>query len=1492
MDEVHTRRGGKWPRGRFRPRAMTVLLAGAVMAPAFVALPATAASAHSAAPAIADPQPSDPVARGVMSEEDYALQQAKSIGNPYELVSARTEATDTWAQPDGTFTVRQYGQAVRVWRDGAWVPTDPTLGFAADGSVVPKAATVPVKFSGGGSGPMLSGIKDGRTLSLTWPKPLPKPTLNGNVATYPEVLPGVDLQLKAEVEGFSQLLVVKSAEAAKNPELATLNFTTSTVGLDIAKDDDTESLVATDPAGQTVFTSPAPMMWDSTPPPAPAGAAKATMAAKSVLAAGEGASAPADGFEPGAGAKDAVMGTALSANSLALTPDQKLLTGSDTTYPVYIDPTWGWGDRQKWSWTRVYQKYPTQRFWNTDNVVRVGYENETYGLSRSFFRLDTSYVGGAQIQSATFRIRNTWSWSCQKRPIELWRVGDISSKTDWNNQPSKVGSVLDTVNDAKGWSSSQCGAGNLEFNATSALRDSVSAGQNSLTLGLYAGDESDTFGWKKFDPKTAVLEVKYNHPPKKPDKLGTSPQTSCSAGGAIGNSPISVYAHVDDADAGDLTAHFQVFKSGTANAVVDTSIPALKDRYATLALPGTSTPSGDYTWRVQTEDGDHATSPWSETCKFTIDRDRPSQPPTITSTVFPNGDKGWPDEPNGNVNDNGHFTFGANGVTDVTSYNWWTDYDPQVNKVDAGTPWTDEIKPPVAGPHLVYAYSVDKAGNRSDTATYLYYADGTGVRDVPGDLNGDGFKDIWSVDSNGTLLTYAGHGNKQFSVATNGGGAFPGQQVATSGDWGQDGKNDLVSLEHSDIAQQNVLRVYPNNGRGLINRDGYSSFDLKVTCPKPTTGGLCKGVTDDHWSNADQILTGDFNGDSKADVLVKQGKQLWVYFGDRSDYLTRGRSHPVLMGGSDWDQFTLISPGDLNKDGLPDLLMRKDDTGDIYRSYGEADPNGALNAATWGTALRRTKLTGLTLKKSDYPVIGSSGDFDNDGIADLWGRKADNTVTGWPGQATGNDFTGFGQPFTIDGSVGGRRITPGTRLTSGQSITSNSAKLTMQADGNLTITSNANRTIWSTNTTGNPGATALIQSDGNITVNKAGDDSTSLWSTNQATTSKPEHLGDGYALLQDRGNLVIYNAKGQALWSSGTTIRHDYNGDGRSDVADWYNYADGHDAIHTLLTNSDGTFKAPFEGAVFPNGYFDATKARFATGDYNGDGRGDVAFLYDYGGGKVKLFTALSKPDGTYQTPFIESWSSPSGWWANDLKLESGDFNGDGRDDLAAWYSYADGSDRLFTFTADIRGGFNPPFDSYYMNAGNWDINKSKFVTGDFNGDGRDDIAALYGYPDGSVKMHTFAATPTGAFQASIQSWGDTATGWGDWNRTSIQAGDFNGDGIDDVVAWYDYADGHDGLHTMIASGSHTGEFAKPIPALNMPAGWWDVNRSKLVTGDFDGDGRDDLASLYGYPDGSVRMFTFTAKTDNSGTFNAGVGSWTAPTGWNLNEANVIRPYN
>ncbi|MYT25453.1 hypothetical protein GTW69_35175, partial [Streptomyces sp. SID7760] len=206
----------------------------------------------------------DPVADGSMSPADFALAKAKETGQPYELTSARAETSDTRALPTGKWTVKRYGTTVRVRRAGAWVATDPTLAFAANGTVAPKASAVSIAFSGGGTGPMLTGVRDGRTLSLTWPNALPKPTLASNVATYANVLPDVDLQLKADVEGFSELLVVKTAEAAKHPDLATLKFKLDTVGLNVSSNATTGLLSAVNPAGQTVFTASAPMMWDST----------------------------------------------------------------------------------------------------------------------------------------------------------------------------------------------------------------------------------------------------------------------------------------------------------------------------------------------------------------------------------------------------------------------------------------------------------------------------------------------------------------------------------------------------------------------------------------------------------------------------------------------------------------------------------------------------------------------------------------------------------------------------------------------------------------------------------------------------------------------------------------------------------------------------------------------------------------------------------------------------------------------------------------------------------------------------------------------------------------------------------------------------------------------------------------------------------------------------------------------------------------------------
>ena len=104
---------------------------------------------------------------------------------------------------------------------------------------------------------------------------------------------------------------------------------------------------------------------------------------------------------------------------------------------------------------------------------------------------------------------------------------------------------------------------------------------------------------------------------------------------------------------------------------------------------------------------------------------------------------------------------------------------------------------------------------------------------------------------------------------------------------------------------------------------------------------------------------------------------------------------------------------------------------------------------------------------------------------------------------------------------------PGETLAAGQALTSPDGhyQLVMQGDGNLVLYVAGGRSLWSTQTAGNPGAQAVMQTNGNLAVLDAG--GTVLWSAN-TSGSNCAHLA-----VQDDGNLVLYGASG-AVWSSGT----------------------------------------------------------------------------------------------------------------------------------------------------------------------------------------------------------------------------------------------------------------------------------------------------------------------------------------------------------------------
>ncbi|WP_078490039.1 glycoside hydrolase domain-containing protein [Streptomyces sp. SPB78] len=337
-------------------------------------------------------------------------------------------------------------------------------------------------------------------------------------------------------------------------------------------------------------------------------------------------------------------------------------------------------------------------------------------------------------------------------------------------------------------------------------------------------------------------------------------------------------------------------------------------------------------------------------------------------------------------------------------------------------------------------------------------------------------------------------------------------------------------------------------------------------------------------------------------------------------------------------------------------------------------------------------------------------------------------------------------------------------------------------------------------------------------------------------------------------------------------VHADFNGDGRDDVAAVYGYDDHTVSVFTFLAKSDGGFEAPVKSWTSQPNYWTFKSVKMTAGDYNGDGRAELAAMYDYADGSVAMFTWPTNTDGTFKAP-QKSWTTePGNWYPKHVQLASGDYDGNGRDDIAAFYGYSDGRAALFTFKGQTDGGFAAPAKSWNVPEAYWWGDNVKFTSGDFNGDGRTDAAAIYGYDDGTVSAFTWIANTNGGFATPTKSWTRPP---GNWTFESIKltSGDYNGNGRDDLAAMYDYADGSAAMFTWLTDAD--GTFQSPQKSWTTEPGNWYPEHVQLASGDYDGNGRDDIAAFYGYSDARAALFTF--KPNTSGEFAAPVKSWNVP---------------
>ncbi|MEU8195816.1 LamG-like jellyroll fold domain-containing protein [Microbispora amethystogenes] len=748
---------------RLRPRGVAVaasalLMAGAVHAGPVHAGPVVPAAAES----VAGPASSPAVAPAVASTEREALDLARTSRQRVEVLALRTETRQAFANADGSLTSETSALPERVRRGAGWADVDTTLRFAGDGTVRPVATPLDLSFSGGGTAPLATIGEGGRSVSMTWPGTLPRPALDGDTATYASVLPGVDLKVTASVLGYSEVLVVKTREAAANPALARLTFGTRADGLTVRKTPD-GALSAVTGSGAEVFHAPRPRMWDS-----------------SGRDLGPAVSGPRQQ------AKEAPMGVDVSGDRVALKPDSAVLTGPDTVYPVYIDPQWS---GSKLHWTYVDKAYPSQSYADSTHTPEIGYYGS--GVKRSFFRMDSDNVNGKHILKATFRITQTKSWGCRSDPqaAQIWLTGGISSSTTWSRQPS-WSSYLDSVASDAGYSSS-CPDKGIEFDVTAAIVKAAKSGWSNTTFGLkdYDDGAGSVWGWKGFSGSPKLV-IDYNTPPAAPSGIGTYPATPCVTGasrpavnaGDAAN-PLQLKARIYDPDKANdgVRAEFVMHHYNAATGVWDDITSTLPGggktayKYTTSATDHSVKLAGlvtghSYSYKVRAYDGTDS-SAWSKWCEFTVDTIDPATLPKVTSADYP---AGTPDEWKGSVGWAGAFTLApGDGESDVTAFRWALD-DPALAtaatqvKIPAGqTSVNVRLAPRHDWLNALYVYAVDQAGNVGKTpAVYSFYVN-----------LGFGPEGHWRLDeTSGT--TAADSGATTHPAAIAGGATWSGGRVA------------------------------------------------------------------------------------------------------------------------------------------------------------------------------------------------------------------------------------------------------------------------------------------------------------------------------------------------------------------------------------------------------------------------------------------------------------------------------------------------------------------------------------------------------------------------------------------------------------------------------------------------------------------------------------------------------------------------------------------
>ena len=722
---------------------------------------------------------------------------------------------------------------------------------------------------------------------------------------------------------------------------------------------------------------------------------------------------------------------------------------------------------------------------------------------------------------------------------------------------------------------------------------------------------------------------------------------------------------------------------------------------------------------------------------------------------------------------------------------------------------------------------------------------------LTGDFNGDGIADLAVIDvDQGTVDILLGNGDGTFTLEATDPPTTNSPVAMVAGDFNGDGRTDLAVSESGDL-----IEVLLGNGDGTFRSSGMVNAGMSTS----------------------PMAVADFNGDGKLDLAVTAGglpqtpESVTILTGNGDGTFNAPSSSQTLA-----TQVTSVTVADFNQDGAPDVVL--------------TDANGNATVVLNNGSGTLSQSYPVISEASPYSMAAGVGDVNGDGYPDVvvgayYVSTLSVLLTEPTETATAEasvSLTSAGQHLAYAGYAGNGNysssISTTTPLWGVPVATATSLKVT---SGGVAVTSVAPGTVVALTATVSAGGSAVTAGDVNFC-------------DASATDCADVHLL-GSVAVSSNGIAVLKLVPGAGTHSYKAEYVESGFGAGSSSAASTLTVGPAKSPVYTDTTaisviGSPGSYQltgtvlgmggsAPLTGSVsfldtsFANkslgsatlgastsgiGFLISQTPAFAnlpatevTGDFNGDGIPDVAVLWSsqpYGGGSYSVTMLLGKGDGTFTTGATIAATGVQQYPV----MITGDFNGDGKTDLAVLSWNFDSTSLITTLLGNGDGTFvaGATGVAYNQGAVGGDFIIGSLVAADFNGDGKMDLAVvgeyvspggitiLLGNGDGSF-------TAAGANLEPIQGFGVVATG------------DFNGDGIPDLVAATYFGTGMATVFLGKGDGTFT-ILPTQVPVDSFP--------KTILVGDFNGDGKKDLVFGYG---GAPEVYL----GNGDGTFTQAPGS-------------------